>query len=63
MGISKFHSFYLKKVKKINLYFLLLQFLIIKTLDPYPDPDSLEMLDPQLWFCFAVHKYCRYLGR
>jgi hypothetical protein len=21
-------------------------FLVIKTLDPYPDPDSLEMLDP-----------------
>jgi hypothetical protein len=22
------------------------RFLFIKTLDPYPDPDSLEMLDP-----------------
>ncbi len=36
--------------KKFQLYFF--QFLVIKTLDPYPepdpypDPDSFEMLDP-----------------
>jgi len=29
----------------ISAVFLLLQFLVIKTLDPDLDPDSLEMLD------------------
>jgi hypothetical protein len=35
-----------KDIKKLLLYFV--QFLVIKTLDPdpYPDSDSLEMLDP-----------------
>jgi hypothetical protein len=41
-----------RKGKKIQLFFFLLQFLVIKTLDlypdpePYPDADSLEMFDP-----------------
>jgi hypothetical protein len=39
--------------KNLLLYFLPFQFLVIKTLDPEPGPDSLEMLDPdpypKLW--------------
>ena len=34
-------NFLSKNEKKIQLYFF--QFLVIKTLDPHPDPDSLEM--------------------
>ncbi len=36
-------QFLSKKKEKIQLYFY--QFLAIKFLDLYPDPDSLEMLD------------------
>ncbi len=43
-----------RSIKKFLYFFL--QFLVIKTLDPEPDPDSLEMLDrdpinpdPQHW--------------
>jgi hypothetical protein len=45
-GISKLKFLIWKK--KFLLYFFLLQFLVIKTLvlEPEPDPDSLEMLDP-----------------
>ncbi len=42
LGISKLQVFERKKI--LAVFFL--QFLVIKTLDPYPDPDSLEMLDP-----------------
>jgi hypothetical protein len=38
-------QFLMRYIKKF-LCFFLLQFSVIKTLDPYPDPDSLEMLDP-----------------
>ncbi len=34
-----------KEGKNFQLY-LFLQYLVMKTLDPDPDPDSLEMLDP-----------------
>jgi hypothetical protein len=39
-------QFWIKKNKKFLLIFL--KIFVIKTLDPgpYPDPDSLEMLDP-----------------
>jgi hypothetical protein len=30
------------------MFTFFLQFLVIKTLDPYLEPDSLEMLDPDL---------------
>jgi hypothetical protein len=37
------------------LYFFLLQFQVIKTLEPYPDPDSLEMLDPDRYPNSPLH--------
>jgi hypothetical protein len=43
LGISKLRVLIKKDMKKIFL-----QFFVIKTLDPYPYPDSLEMLDPYL---------------
>jgi hypothetical protein len=53
LGISKLQFLIKKEEKKFQLYFFL-QILVIKTLDPYPDPDSnsLEILDPdpQHWF-------------
>jgi hypothetical protein len=45
LGISKLQFFIKKDIKKFQLFFLL-QFLVMKTLDPDQDPDSLEMLDP-----------------
>jgi hypothetical protein len=44
-GITKLH-FLIQKSKKKFLLYLFFQFLVIKTLDPFPDPDSLEILDP-----------------
>ncbi len=63
LGISKL-QFLIKKRYKTNfqLYIFLLQFLVIKTLDPYPDPDSLEMLDldpypdPHYWLSVNLIK-------
>ncbi len=52
LGISKL-QFLIKNKKKKNFHMYFLQFLvIIKTLDPDLDPDSLGMLDPdpQHWF-------------
>jgi hypothetical protein len=43
MSVYFFLSFFLF----IFIHFFLLQFLVINTLDPYPDPDSLKMMDPQ----------------
>jgi hypothetical protein len=51
--ISKL-QFWIRKRKEKNFNCIFFQFLVIKTLDPYPgpesdpypDPDSLEMLDP-----------------
>jgi hypothetical protein len=36
--------------------YFFLQFLVIETLDPdpYPDPDSFEMLDPNPQHCFLA---------
>ncbi len=42
-------------LQNFPLYFFL-QFLVIKTLDPDLDPDSLKMLDPQHWLVFS---YCK----
>jgi hypothetical protein len=45
LGISTVNcNFDLKKKENISAVFF--QFLVIETLDQYPDPDSLEMLDP-----------------
>ncbi len=43
-GKSKL-QFLIKKEKKLSAVFFILV-LAIKTLDPEPEPDSLEMLDP-----------------
>ncbi len=43
LGISKLKFLIKKDKEKFNLYFF--QFLVIKTQDPGPNPDSLEMLD------------------
>jgi hypothetical protein len=53
LGISKLLLLIKKRyLKKFKLYFFL-QFLVIETLDtdPYPDPDSLEMLVPDPQHC------------
>ncbi len=46
-GLGKVNCNFLsnKEKKKISVEFLF-QVLFIKTLDPYPDPDSFEMLEP-----------------
>ncbi len=44
LGISKLQFFIKKRNEKISAGFF--QFLVIKTLDPYPNPDSTEILDP-----------------
>jgi hypothetical protein len=38
-------NFWSKKRKKKNSAVFFILFSVIKNLDPYPDPDSLEMLD------------------
>ncbi len=45
LGISKFQFLIRNRYKKFQLYFVLI-FLVIKILDPDPEPDSLEMLGP-----------------
>jgi hypothetical protein len=44
LGKSKLQFLFKKIFKNFQLYFS-----VIKTLDPFPDPDSLEILDTDLY--------------
>ncbi len=46
--ISKLQFLIKKKYLEIFICIFFFNFLVIKTLDPYPDPYSLEMLYPDL---------------
>jgi hypothetical protein len=46
LRISKLQFLIKKRYKKLFSCIFFLLFLVIKTQDPYPDMDSLEMVDP-----------------
>ncbi len=59
LGISKFQFSIRKRYKKISVVFCF-HFLVIKTLDPDPEPDSLELLGPDPDLMNPDPQHCYY---